>query len=85
MSGRASRKQHAGSETRRTMNKKLVVETLEEGLGAVTPGSGLQPGGRRGGGVLGEETWWQAGEEGAALGAAQGLWAEASNSAPPSP
>lgn len=54
MSGRASGKQHAGSETRRRMNEKLVVETLEEGLGAVTPGSGLQPGGLRGAGVLGD-------------------------------
>ena len=36
------------------MNEKLVVETLEEGLGAVTPGSGLQPGGLRGAGVLGD-------------------------------
>ena len=54
MSGRASGKQHAGSETRRRMNEKLVVETLEEGLGAVTPGSGLQPGGGRGGDVLGD-------------------------------
>lgn len=65
------------------MNEKLVVETLEEGLGAVTQGSGLPPGGGRGGGVLGDR--WQADEEGAALGAARGLWAEASNSAPPSP